>query len=322
MKKGLSTCGRLLAAFLFFAAAGRASDEDDGPVKHLGLRGFFGYGAGLSGAAYGTMANHQTPYVANLGSDLAYAGEILWAFNRNLEVGLGLFAPIGAQTTGTSDWTDLSGGQTRIYHDQTDFKFQTVPFIASLYLRQPVMRDWTLLAGLGAGWATGGDAIATSHWTQGGTATGGGTTVSDNSFNGDVAYRGLAGLEYSLSRNLKLFAGLNAVGANFAFQQNVRTASSTVNGFPETDTTTTSYLDNPPERCDSPTITTVDSRDATGTGTVTTTNNQSCIITTTTNTYVNKVNTSRTVQTQQYLPKGPTQTLDELALQVGMTWYF
>jgi hypothetical protein len=297
--------------------------SDEGTVereRHWGIRGLVGYGAGLTGNNYGVQANQETPYVSHMGQDLAWSGEALYSFSPSLEVGLGLFSPLGADTQGTSDWTRLTGD--RHYHDETSYQFSSMPIIASLYFRQPFLRDWDLVAGLGAGWATGGDGVSTSHWSYSGGSSAQGTNVSRDTFAGDIAYRGLLGTEYAFNPSFSVFGGISALGANFAYQTSVKSTSSNEGGVNQTSTTTTNYVDNVPAKCDDPTTVTTNHVDASGNGTITRVTDDGCRKTIVTETYASHTMTATDTQLVQSVQKGVSQSITQLSLHVGVTFRF
>lgn len=297
-----------------------AGEETEEKERHWGLRGLVGYGAGLTGNSYGVQANQETPYVSHMGQDMAYSGEVLYAFSPSLEVGLGLFSPLGANTTSSSNWTQQVGD--RHYHDETSYQFSSTPIIASLYFRQPVLRDWSVMAGLGAGWATGGEGVATSRWSYDGGSSASGTNIIKDNMAGDIAYRGLLGLEYALNPSFSLFGGLSALGANFAYESSVKSTTSNEGGVARSSSTTTRYVEKVPDKCTFPLAHSTSHMDSAGNGTVVTVTDEGCRVTTLTQTYRSHTLTAEDTNMSQSYPRGVSQSITQLSLHLGVSFRF
>jgi hypothetical protein len=214
----------------------------------FGLRTGAGYGFGQNASTFG--------YGKPLSSSYAYEGfashpgdgftgqfEGLVGLNENIELGVGVFGPLGVDAKGSvshkSNYSYYTTQATE--NEESTQKFMSVPVIVSAYYKAPVTKRITLFGGLGAGYAMGGDGVQESKFTEtggkdessnSGTYGSGASTVYYNStsvseyeysgsgrktaaLNGAFAYRGTTGVEYAFTKNISMFALVAYTGASF-----------------------------------------------------------------------------------------------------------
>jgi hypothetical protein len=232
------------------------------------LRGSLGYGMALSsdGFGYGRFDNFTTTVCSNCfylesgvgedvhtdkgypaapGAGLAYSFEALALLIPQVEVGIGAF-PLSLDSQASSSAT-FNGGYFR--SDSSHTRFQTLPFIATVYGKIPMgFPRLSLVLGLGMGYAPGGTLKLHSDYVD--NSSGSSVPITRDmakSLSGALAYRGVLGMEYALNRNFSLSLGLQLVAAQLSASQDVTTESYLFAGSDVRNTTTISYVDSPPD---------------------------------------------------------------------------
>lgn len=190
----------------------------------FGVRGLFGYSFAITGERYGDDVSTTSSYLAPDSQGVAYMGEILYRKGENLEVGLGLFNPFGFND---SDESDSFQGGTALSNKAT-LKFRSIPVVASIYIKHPIMKKTKLLLGWGMGYAFGGNLEETN---SGLTDYGAGRFFTRESrkidkYSGGTVLRSSIGAEYEFGPSISFFVA----GALSVHQSVIKQRETTVSG--------------------------------------------------------------------------------------------
>jgi hypothetical protein len=341
-----------MLALLFIAAALPAYARPS-----FGLRTGAGYGFGQNASSFGygkplDSTGTSEGFASHPGDGFAGQFEGLVGLNENIELGVGVFGPLGVDAkgsvTGKTNYSFLTT-QGTITEESTQ-KFMSVPVIVSAYYKAPVTKRITLFGGLGAGYATGGDAVQESKINmQGGKVAYQGTNYFSETdistegnerktmaLNGAFAYRGTTGMEYAFTKNISMFALVAYTGASFTPSKatsttnytsrstSVITGSSPATIVSDNKYETTSeiaYVSSLPDLKNTPDTSTTSNLDANGHGTVTTKTDDG--ITSTTNTTTTTADGSKTViKSETKRANAPTQSITQISAVVGVALRF
>ena len=190
----------------------------------FGVRGLLGYSFATSSERFGNDVSTTSTYLVPASQGFAYMGEVLFRETENLEYGLGLFNPFGFKDSRESS-SDVGGVASS---NKATVKFQSIPVVASIYIKHPLMKKMKILLGWGMGYAFGGDLEETNSEL---TDYGGGRFFTRESrridkYSGGAVLRNSIGAEYEFGPSISFFVA----GALSLHKSFIKERETTVSG--------------------------------------------------------------------------------------------
>lgn len=269
---GFWRSGVLAGLVLVGVQAGLVAEES--AVVPDSLAGRFGLSLG---AGY-SPGNRTTPsinsptdnLVVDRGSGLAWDGQLLFGLTDDVEASLGVFSPIGYETSGSGTYS--TGNVNSTYDFKYEAKASGMPIMLGLRYHMPTPYKFGFFGGVGLGWFTGGEETSSRSDNYAPASTSNDyTSKNSTTYGGGVAYRSELGAEYKLTRSfsLELCGAVLLVPMTPSLYTGTSVNTSQAGAPRGTSTYRTTYKDNPTKPRPS-TSTSVDNR-VSGTGTVVTT---------------------------------------------------
>jgi hypothetical protein len=209
----------------------------------FGLRTGAGMGFGQNSWKYGNGQSGEG-FASHPGDGLAWQFEGLLNVSPYVELGLGLFSPLGVDAKGSVSYTDVNSYydiNNPVISEEASVKFSSLPILLNVYYRAPLVKGLFAFGGLGAGYAMGGDSTSASSYSS----TGGKYSYPNyssisyyessrsksyqgtSSMNGAFAYRGSTGLEYMFNKTFSIFALVAYTSASFTPSKKVEKSTDT-----------------------------------------------------------------------------------------------